>query len=53
MHYLGYQKNSGDDTRFEKEDQNTVKYTLQLAPHSHQVFEYTLTTCQGRRQYNH
>jgi len=46
-------KNSGDYGKFEKEDKNTVKYTLQLPPRSNQVFEYTLTTYQGSRQYNH
>ncbi len=45
-------KNSGDYGKFEKEDKNTVKYTLQLAPRSHQAFMYTLTTYQGSRQYN-
>ncbi len=46
-------ENSGDYGKFEKEDRNTVKYTLQLPPRSNRVFEYTLTTYQGSRQYNH
>ena len=46
-------ENSGDYGKFEKEDKDTVKYTLELPPRSHRTFEYTLTTYQGSRQYNH
>ncbi len=37
-------KNTGDFGQFEKEDFDTVKYTLELEPRSKQQFEYTLRT---------
>jgi hypothetical protein len=41
---------SGDCGEYEKKDTNTVKFTLELAPHSEKVFGYVLTTYQGARQ---
>jgi len=46
-------KNSGDYGEFEKEDKDTVKYTLQLSPRSNKVFDYILTSYHGSRQDNH
>ncbi len=43
-------KNSGDFGKFEKEDSDTVKYTLELEPGSRQKFEYTLRTYHGERE---
>ena len=46
-------KNSGDYGNFQKEDKDTVKYVLQLPPHSNKEFDYILTTYHGHRQDNH
>ncbi len=46
-------KNSGAYGQFEKEDRDTVKYTLQLPPRGDRVFDYILTTYHGSRQDNH
>jgi hypothetical protein len=46
-------ENSGEFGEFEKEDKDTVKYTLQLSPRSNKVFDYILTTYQGSRQDDH
>lgn len=46
-------KNSGDYGIYAKEDKDTVKYALVLAPQSQKMFEYTLTTYHGNRQDNH
>ncbi len=43
-------KNSGDYGAFEKEDLDTVKYTITLKPQSRQQFGYVLRTYQGSRQ---
>ena len=40
---------SGQIEEFEKVDQDTVKFTLLLAPRSERKFQYTLTTYQGTR----
>ncbi|MBL7153913.1 MAG: DUF4139 domain-containing protein [Phycisphaerae bacterium] len=40
---------SGDTGQFEKEDLDTVKFTLQLEPGSKKEFEYVLTTYHGVR----
>jgi hypothetical protein len=40
---------SGDSGQFEKEDFDTVKFTLQLEPRSKKEFEYVLTTFHGVR----
>ena len=45
-------KNSGDYGIYTKEDKDTVKYTLALAPRSGKVFEYILTTYHGARKNN-
>jgi hypothetical protein len=42
-------KRSDDVGRFEKVDLDTVKFTIELPPHSKQVFGYTLTTYTGVR----
>jgi hypothetical protein len=42
-------KRSDDVGNFEKVDLDTVKFTIQLPPHSKQVFGYTLTTYNGVR----
>jgi len=42
-------KNSGHFGQFEKEDFDTVKYTLELEPRSKQQFEYILRTYRGER----
>jgi len=42
-------KNSGDLGQFEKEDLDTVKYTLELEPRSKQQFEYIVRTYRGER----
>ncbi len=46
-------KNSGAYGQFEKEDRDTVKYTLPLPPRSSSVFDYILTTYHGNRKDNH
>ena len=43
-------KNSGQLGEFEKEDLDTVKYTLELEPRSKQKFGYVLTTYHGERE---
>ena len=43
-------KNSGQLGEFEKEDLDTVKYTLELEPRSKQKFEYVLMTYHGERE---
>ena len=40
---------SGDTGEFEKEDLDTVKFTLQLEPRAKKAFEYVLTTYHGVR----
>ena len=47
--YLELEK-SGDFGRFETVDMDTVKFTLELAPHSEKEFEYTHTQYHGTRQ---
>jgi len=42
--------NSGDYGEYQKEDRNTVKYTLELNPRSEKTFSYVLTTYHGTRQ---
>ena len=42
-------KRSGSIDNFEKVDLDTVKFTLDLPPHSKKSFEYTLTTYRGIR----
>jgi hypothetical protein len=42
-------KRSGSIDNFEKVDLDTVKFTLDLPPHSKKTFEYTLTTYNGVR----
>jgi hypothetical protein len=42
-------KRSDEVGRFEKVDLDTVKFTVELPPHSKQVFGYTLTTYHGVR----
>jgi hypothetical protein len=42
-------KESGDFDKFEKVDVDTVKFTLELAPHSRRGFSYILTTYHGVR----
>ena len=41
---------SGDSGRYEKEDQDTVKFTLIMEPRSTRQFGYTLRTYHGERQ---
>jgi len=43
-------KNLSETGKFEKEDFDTVKYTLELRPRSKQQFEYTLRTYYGERR---
>jgi hypothetical protein len=43
-------KNSGDFGAFEKVDLTTVKFTLELKPHSTKTFEYVLRTYHGIRE---
>jgi len=43
-------KKSGDFGEFEKTDLDTVKFTLELPPHSEKKFEYTLILHQGDRR---
>jgi hypothetical protein len=42
-------KRTGDGDGFEKIDLDTVKFTVELPPHSKKMFEYTLTTYNGVR----
>jgi hypothetical protein len=42
-------KRSGNIDKFEQVDLDTVKFTLDLPPHSKKAFEYTLTLYQGVR----
>lgn len=39
--------------KYEKVDQDTVKYTLELVPHSTQKIEYEVTIYHGDRKYQH
>ena len=41
---------TGDYGEFEKVDQSSVKFTLELEPRANQEFEYTVTLYQGTRQ---
>ncbi|MHC4116979.1 MAG: DUF4139 domain-containing protein [Planctomycetota bacterium] len=41
---------SGDSGQFEKEDMDTVKFTLELEPRSAKQFQYVVRTYQGERQ---
>jgi hypothetical protein len=41
---------SGDFGDYEKYDANSVKFTLELPPHTRKVFEYTLRTYHGTRE---
>ncbi|MHC4171111.1 MAG: DUF4139 domain-containing protein, partial [Planctomycetota bacterium] len=41
---------SGDSGEYEKEDQNTVKFTLVMEPRSTRQFQYVLRTYHGQRQ---
>ncbi|MBN1816417.1 MAG: DUF4139 domain-containing protein [Sedimentisphaerales bacterium] len=43
-------KNSGETGVFEKEDLDTIKYTLTLEPQAKQTFQYVLRMHQGTRQ---
>ncbi|MBL7188562.1 MAG: DUF4139 domain-containing protein [Phycisphaerae bacterium] len=43
---------SGDSGQFEKEDLDTVKFTLVLEPRSGRQFQYVVRTYQGQRQEN-
>ncbi|MHC4143815.1 MAG: DUF4139 domain-containing protein [Planctomycetota bacterium] len=43
---------SGDSGRFDKEDMDTVKFTLVLEPRSARQFQYVLRTYHGERQEN-
>jgi len=45
-------KNSGESGVFEKVDMGTVKFTLDLQPHSARTFEYVLRTYHGVREEN-
>jgi hypothetical protein len=45
-------RNSGEFGAFEKVDMSTVKFTLDLTPHSAQTFEYILRTYHGVREEN-
>ena len=42
-------RNRGDLSQFEKEDLDTVKYTVELEPRSERQFEYILRTYHGTR----
>jgi len=42
--------NTGQFGKYEKEDLDTAKYTLDLAPRTKQEFQYVLTIFQGTRQ---
>ena len=42
-------KRSGEVGSFEKVDLDTVKFTIELPPHSRKTFKYTLTTYNGVR----
>lgn len=43
-------KNSGNFGEFEKEDMDTLKYTLKVKPLSTESFEYTVTLHEGERR---
>jgi len=43
--------NARNPGKYEKVDQDTVKYTLNLAPHSEQEITYTLTIYRGEREH--
>jgi hypothetical protein len=42
-------KRTGEIDSFEKVDLDTVKFTVELLPHSRKTFQYTLTTYNGVR----
>ncbi len=42
--------NSGDFGKYEKDDLDTVKYTIQLDPHTKKEFQYILRTYHGTRE---
>ena len=44
--------NSGDFGKYEKDDLNTVKYTILLDPHTKKEFQYGLRTYHGTREEN-
>ena len=44
--------NSGDYGDYEKDDLNTVKYTILLDPHTKKEFQYVLRTYHGTREEN-
>ncbi len=44
--------NSGDCGTYEKDDLDTVKYTIQLDPHTKEEFQYVLRTYHGTREEN-
>jgi hypothetical protein len=46
-------KRTGDIDSFEQVDLDTVKFTVQLEPHSKKTFDYTLTIYQGVRAEDH
>ncbi len=43
-------ENSGDFGEYEKDDLNTVKYTILLDPHTKKEFQYVLRTYHGTRE---
>ncbi len=43
-------ENSGDHGEYEKDDLDTVKYTIQLDPHTKKEFQYVLRTYHGTRE---
>jgi len=43
-------ENSGDCGKYEKDDLDTVKYTIRLDPHTKKEFQYVLRTYQGTRE---
>jgi len=43
-------ENSGDYGRYEKDDLDTVKYTVLLEPHAKKEFQYVLRTYHGTRE---
>ncbi len=45
-------ENSGDHVKYEKDDLDTVKYTILLDPHTKKEFQYILRTYHGTREEN-
>ncbi len=43
-------ENSGDHVKYEKDDLDTVKYTILLDPHTKKQFQYVLRTYHGTRR---